>query len=331
MIYDVPALYAVMWQQAIPPDLARIMVATMLTEAPGPQPGTVNTAAVGDQGHSHGPYQMHDRGAGAGLTVGQRQDVAFATSHMYRTEFGPAFEKGRDRQYEGRELAVWTYLRAERPFGYLSEQAPGWHSPAAQRFAAVWAQTPAGQLDPPEEEPEPMADDVVSRVLHAAEAQIGTPYALPPDGVTTTDCSLFVGSSFAQAGVPFPAGVRTAEQVRLACEVVTSTDTGWDNRRVQRGDLLFFEQTYAGNPGERATHVGFALLGGQMLDANDGRGTVGYTDLRTPYWQDHLFEARRPPQYASAPAPPSPPPAPDLEARVTALEAVVSRLRAALA
>lgn len=149
-----------------------------------------------------------------------------------------------------------------------------------------------------------MSNEVVDAVLAQARAQLGTPYGLPP-GAGQTDCSLFVVESFRRAGYPFRAGIRTAEQIRLACPAVVASEDGWDNGALAVGDLLFFEATYEGNPGERATHIGFALLDGQMLDANSVHG-VGYTDLRSAYWQTHLFECRRPPQYgAASPAPPA--------------------------
>ncbi len=140
-----------------------------------------------------------------------------------------------------------------------------------------------------------------ARVLAAAERRIGIPYRLdpPPDGVTTLDCSLYVVETFRDAGLPFSAGVRTAEQIRQDCIPI-----GWDD--VLAGDLLFFEHTYepGGQPGPDgriASHVGISLgVGsGQMWDCREsttpGRPDgVAKTDIRTDYWQQRLFEARRP-------------------------------------
>lgn len=151
-------------------------------------------------------------------------------------------------------------------------------------------------------------------ILEVAATRKGTPYALPPDGVTTLDCSLYVLRTLADAGVQLPAGIRTAEQIRQACVPVPFD-------QVRPGDLLFFERTYdcterPGPDGRCATHVGISLGRGtrRMWDANDARGDVGITDISTPYWQSRLFEARRPP-------------APDR--RVFRLNAAGVRLRAA--
>lgn len=115
----------------------------------------------------------------------------------------------------------------------------------------------------------------------------------PPDGVTTTDCSLLVRDAVRAAGAgELP---RTAEQQRQA-----TVPIGWDE--VKPGDLLFFEHTYdaagpAGPDGKIASHVGFSLGTGtrRMLDAHERAGApaVGVTDISTDYWQDKLIEARR--------------------------------------
>jgi hypothetical protein len=266
----------------IPLALQRIMLAAVLVEG-----GLSPPFPVGDGGHSYGPYQMHDQGAGAGLSRAEREDPETSSRLMYEREFAPAYAEGLRRGYQDTELAVWTYMRAERPAGWDGPDAPGLASPAATRFRAAYARlapyfaSASGDAEMPEHP-----------LVAAALRYQGTPYGLPP-GPGQLDCSLLIVRACQDAGIPLPPGTRTAEQLRQAARLVTSADQGWDNTCVQRGDLLFFERTYRGNPGERATHVGIALLGGQMLDANDARGTVGITSLYTPYWQERLFEARR--------------------------------------
>ncbi|HLH23238.1 MAG TPA: LysM peptidoglycan-binding domain-containing protein [Chloroflexota bacterium] len=163
--------------------------------------------------------------------------------------------------------------------------------------------------------PGPEAGAPRARVLAEAARRQGVPYRLdpPPDGANTLDCSLFVLVAFRDAGLPFPAGVRTAEQLRQACEPVA-----WS--AVQPGDLLFFEHTYEpdeppGPDGHVASHVGIALGAGtrRMWDCHCATGDSGgpgvtQTDLSTAYWQERLFDARRPPQLPTTGAPPSPAP-----------------------
>jgi lysozyme len=139
-------------------------------------------------------------------------------------------------------------------------------------------------------------------IIREARARLGIPYGLPP-GPGETDCSLYVLDVFKAAGIPFPPGVRTAEQERQA-----SIPIGWDD--VLPGDLLYFEHTYEpdeapGPDGHVASHIGISLGAGthRMLNAVEPVSTE--TNIGTTYWQGHLLEARRHPALVAA-APPAP-------------------------
>ncbi|MDT2626284.1 C40 family peptidase, partial [Enterococcus hirae] len=56
----------------------------------------------------------------------------------------------------------------------------------------------------------------------------------------------------------------------------------------QAGDLVFFHSTY--NAGSYITHVGIYLGNNRMFHAGD---PIGYADLTSPYWQQHLVGAGR--------------------------------------
>lgn len=56
----------------------------------------------------------------------------------------------------------------------------------------------------------------------------------------------------------------------------------------QAGDLIFFHSTY--NAGTYVTHVAIYLEGNRFYHAGD---PIGYGDLSSRYWQDHLIGARR--------------------------------------
>jgi Glycosyl hydrolases family 25/NlpC/P60 family len=120
----------------------------------------------------------------------------------------------------------------------------------------------------------------------------------PPNGVTNTDCSLYVITCYEAAGVPF-SGVRTAEQIRQA-----SVPIGWDE--LAQADLLFFENTYnVSEPpaadGHVASHIGISLGAGTFLLWNAVEPAVTLTNINTPYWQSHLLEARRSPLLQAPP------------------------------
>ncbi len=91
------------------PDLAEIMAAGAKTENP-----SLNPQAIGDQGHSVGLWQMHDQGEGAGMSVQDRADPSTAAQRMVPA-YQQAYERGQRQGYQGTELAVYTYLQAEKP------------------------------------------------------------------------------------------------------------------------------------------------------------------------------------------------------------------------
>jgi GH25 family lysozyme M1 (1,4-beta-N-acetylmuramidase) len=133
-------------------------------------------------------------------------------------------------------------------------------------------------------------------IIREARARLGIPYGLPP-GPGETDCSLYVRDVFEAAGVPFPAGVRVAEQERQA-----SVPIGWGD--VLPGDLLFFEGTYDAGPpsadGHIASHIGISLGAGTHRMLNALEPVSAETRIDTPYWQSHIFEARRHPALTDA-------------------------------
>jgi len=137
---------------------------------------------------------------------------------------------------------------------------------------------------------------VRERILTTAAKRKGIPYRMPPDRVNETclDCSSFVSLTFRDAGVPFPAGVYTAEQIRQASVQIDSSE-------VLPGDLVFFQNTY--NAGEGvASHVGISLGAGthQMWDCHafpgdSGPPGVGITNISV-WWPDYWLCAGRPRQ-----------------------------------
>lgn len=139
-------------------------------------------------------------------------------------------------------------------------------------------------------------------ILAGARSHLGAPYAMPP-GPGQFDCSWLVATVLDNAGAGLGAGVRTAEQQRRACLPIPRSD-------LLPGDLVFFKETYdateaPGPDGLLATHVGFYIGGGRMLDANDARGNVGETDFETAWWRPHFLAAGRPPVLAGAVTPPT--------------------------
>jgi murein DD-endopeptidase MepM/ murein hydrolase activator NlpD len=95
------------------PDLAAIMAASALVESSG------RPDAVGDGGASVGLWQLHERGAGAGMSREERMNPDRAAQRMV-PEFQRAYAAAQARGLQGVELGVATHLGAERP----KDQAP---------------------------------------------------------------------------------------------------------------------------------------------------------------------------------------------------------------
>lgn len=138
-----------------------------------------------------------------------------------------------------------------------------------------------------------------AQIIHQADDWCPPPLVPYVWGGTTrqgADCSGFIIGVFRELQDNFPAGVRTAEQIRQSCSRV-SPDAA------KPGDLVFFQNTYDspdtidrwGPDGKIATHIGFVVDWGypaRMLDTHDG---VHYT-VFTPYWTNHFLGVGQPPQ-----------------------------------
>lgn len=96
---------------------------------------------------------------------------------------------------------------------------------------------------------------------------------------TSFDCSGLTQWCYGKAGITLP---RTAqEQYDVTQHIPLS--------QAQAGDLVFFHSTY--NSGTYVTHVGIVVSPTQMYHA--GSSGIGYADLTSSYYQQHLIGAGR--------------------------------------
>lgn len=95
---------------------------------------------------------------------------------------------------------------------------------------------------------------------------------------TSFDCSGLTQWTYGRAGINLP---RTAQQQYDVTQHIPLSEA-------QAGDLVFFHSTY--NAGSYITHVGIYLGNNRMFHAGD---PIGYADLTSPYWQQHLVGAGR--------------------------------------
>lgn len=117
-------------------------------------------------------------------------------------------------------------------------------------------------------------NEMFEKLMEAALTYEGAPYVFGGTTPAGFDCSGFTQYVYARAGVSLP---RTAEEQYYHSTHVTADEA-------QPGDLVFFTKTY--KAAARITHVGIYVGDGQMYDA--GGGGVGYTDITTLYWREHL-------------------------------------------
>ncbi|MCP5424195.1 MAG: C40 family peptidase [Gammaproteobacteria bacterium] len=112
-------------------------------------------------------------------------------------------------------------------------------------------------------------DPTRQHVVGIAKSLLGVPYEWGGSDPNGVDCSGLVNYTFEQIGIHVP---RTAEQLYVA---------GRKLRRVQPGDLLFYQTSSRG----RISHVGIYIGHGQMIHASTSQRRVIKADISQPYWR----------------------------------------------
>ena len=105
-----------------------------------------------------------------------------------------------------------------------------------------------------------------------------TPNRLYVDWLASFDCSGLTQWCYGKAGISLP---RTAQAQYDATQHIPLS-------QAQAGDLVFFHSTY--NTSDYVTHVGIYVGNNQMYHAGN---PIGYTDLTSAYWQQHIICAGR--------------------------------------
>ena len=122
-------------------------------------------------------------------------------------------------------------------------------------------------------------DDTVQVIMDEALKYEGWKYVYGGASPTASfDCSGLTQWSYGKAGINLP---RTAQQQYDVTQHILLSEA-------ESGDLIFFHSTY--NAGSYITHVGIYLGNNQMFHAGD---PIGYADLTSSYWQQHLVGAGR--------------------------------------
>lgn len=122
-------------------------------------------------------------------------------------------------------------------------------------------------------------DSTVQEVMNEALKYEGWKYVYGGYNPTTSfDCSGLIQWCYGKVGINLP---RTAQEQYDATQHISLSEA-------KAGDLVFFHSTY--DAGTYITHVGIYQGNNRMYHAGD---PMGYADLTSTYWQEHLAGAGR--------------------------------------
>ena len=123
------------------------------------------------------------------------------------------------------------------------------------------------------------SNETVQAVINEALKYQGWKYVYGGSNPNTSfDCSGLTQWCYGKAGISLP---RTAQAQYDATQHIPLS-------QAQAGDLVFFHSTY--NTSDYVTHVGIYVGNNQMYHAGN---PIGYTDLTSAYWQQHIICAGR--------------------------------------
>jgi len=123
------------------------------------------------------------------------------------------------------------------------------------------------------------SNETVQAVMNEALKYQGWKYVYGGSNPNTSfDCSGLTQWCYGKAGISLP---RTAQAQYDATQHIPLS-------QAQAGDLVFFHSTY--NTSDYVTHVGIYVGNNQMYHAGN---PIGYTDLTSAYWQQHIICAGR--------------------------------------
>ena len=123
------------------------------------------------------------------------------------------------------------------------------------------------------------SNETVQAVMNEALKYQGWKYVYGGSNPNTSfDCSGLTQWCYGKAGISLP---RIAQAQYDATQHIPLS-------QAQAGDLVFFHSTY--NTSDYVTHVGIYVGNNQMYHAGN---PIGYTDLTSAYWQQHIICAGR--------------------------------------
>lgn len=105
----------------------------------------------------------------------------------------------------------------------------------------------------------------------------GVPYVYGGSSKAGIDCSGLTQLSYREIGITLP---RTAQEQYNKVKHISVS-------QAEPGDLIFFKGTNTGSP-NYITHVGIYVGNNQMFHASSSKNQCMYTNVNTPYYEEHL-------------------------------------------
>lgn len=117
-------------------------------------------------------------------------------------------------------------------------------------------------------------------IVNTAEKYVGVPYVWGGSTPAGFDCSGFTQYVFKANGIDL------LHSAHLQADEGTFVPAS----KLQRGDLVFFQDTYVNTWTNRVTHVGIYVGNGKMIAA--GSKGVSLVNMWSPYYDAHYYGSR---------------------------------------
>lgn len=262
------------------------------------------------------PVPEHDPPEEPGWTTPPSTGGGWLQSYLPEANLWSAPDR-RDVPIPGEQAIVWNKVPQWSYFQKVSAQQGGripvyFHGNTTAQPGIVWVDAAAvsdiGQPKLPVKNPDwPTGPDVADRVIEYGLSLVGIEGGLycmggkviggRGHGCRGIDCSGFVFECLDACGV------HLGDRYMVPAEGIRQKVRRIDRSEAQKGDLIFFRNTYKRDDGtdfprNHATHIGFWMNPDQMLDSNGGgignggRG-IGVSDLNRRVWHDHWLSMGR--------------------------------------
>lgn len=123
------------------------------------------------------------------------------------------------------------------------------------------------------------SDKELEKVIKEAEKYLGTKHCMGGRSKKCIDCSGLVINAFEAAELEI--------QGRTAQDIARFGRLELNQKKLERGDLIFFTKTYRTN--NLVTHAGIVIGDGKFIHTSSSKGVMISTYEGSGYWPDHFI------------------------------------------